>query len=278
MEIPPDARLALGLILLLALAFAALSWAGVGRRRDVVTASLRAAAQLAVIGLALRGVFAAPAATIAVLALMLTAAVATASRRLSGLPHAGRAVLASCVAGAALPLGITFATGAMEVSTRNLIALTGSVVGGTMTSCTLTGRRLADGLRQRRDEVEAWLALGATPRQACLDVARHSVSEALVPALDQTRTVGLVTLPGAFVGALFGGASPGEAARFQLVVLVGLLAAESVAAVTLARMLGAPTVLPTTPQGYQDTEASPAGRPEPEGPSDGHGARGEPDR
>jgi len=31
-----------------------------------------------------------------------------------------------------------------------------------------------------------------------------------------------VTLPGAFVGALFGGASPLVAAQFQLVVLVGI--------------------------------------------------------
>jgi putative ABC transport system permease protein len=53
------------------------------------------------------------------------------------------------------------------------------------------------------------------------------------------RTTGLVTLPGAFVGALFGGAAPLEAARFQLVVLAGLLAAETVAAVVLLRQLAA---------------------------------------
>jgi putative ABC transport system permease protein len=113
-----------------------------------------------------------------------------------------------------------------------------------MTAATLTGRRLLDGLRRRRDEVEGWLALGATPRQAVLPIARAAVSEALVPAIDQTRTVGLVTLPGAFVGALFGGASAVDAARFQIVVLVGLLCAESITAVVIARLLGAPRVLP----------------------------------
>ncbi|MEU0963542.1 ABC transporter permease [Micromonospora aurantiaca] len=35
-----------------------------------------------------------------------------------------------------------------------------------------------------------------------LEVCRTSAGEALVPALDQTPTVGLVTLPGAFVGVL----------------------------------------------------------------------------
>jgi putative ABC transport system permease protein len=51
----------------------------------------------------------------------------------------------------------------------------------------------------------------------------------MVPALDQTRTVGLVTLPGAFVGVLLGGGGPVQAGAVQLLVLVGLLAAETVA-------------------------------------------------
>jgi UDP-glucose/iron transport system permease protein len=53
----------------------------------------------------------------------------------------------------------------------------------------------------------------------------------------------LMVLLTALVGALFGGASPLTAARFQLVVLVGLLAAESVAAVVL-RLLAAVPFLP----------------------------------
>jgi putative ABC transport system permease protein len=113
-----------------------------------------------------------------------------------------------------------------------------------MTAATLTGRRLLSGLRSRRDEVEGWLALGATSRQAVLPIAREAAAEALVPAIDQTRTVGLVTLPGAFVGALLGGASAVAAARFQIVVLIGLLCAESITAVVLARLLGAPRTLP----------------------------------
>ena len=60
---------------------------------------------------------------------------------------------------------------------------------------------------------------------------------ALVPALDQTRNVGLVVLPGAYVGLLLAGASPAEAGRVQFLVLLGLLVAESVAAVLVTRLL-----------------------------------------
>jgi len=141
-------------------------------------------------------------------------------------------------------VGIIVGLPVLARDVRTLVAVSGIVVGGTMTAATLTGRRLLDGLRRRREEVEGWLALGATPRQAVRPIARDAASEALVPALDQTRTVGLVTLPGAFVGALLGGASALGAARFQIVVLVGLLCAESITAVTLAWLLGAPRTLP----------------------------------
>jgi UDP-glucose/iron transport system permease protein len=77
-------------------------------------------------------------------------------------------------------------------------------------------------------------------------IGRAAAGEALRPVLDQTRTTGLVTLPGAFVGALMGGASPLEAGRFQLVVLVCLITAQTIAATLLVRILGRSPVLPTT--------------------------------
>ena len=239
-----DLRLTLALLLLLGLAAAVLTAARVPVRRQVVVAAARAAAQLVLIGLVLGAVFRLPAATAAVLAVMLATASRTAAGRLRDLEHAGRAVLLSCLAGVLPVLVVVFGTGALDLSARYVVALSGITLGGTMTAATISGRQLLAGMRTRRDEVEGWLALGATPRQAVADIARTAVAEALLPAIDQTRTVGLVTLPGAFVGALFGGAGPLAAARFQLVVLVSLLAAEAVAAATLTRLLGAPRHLP----------------------------------
>ena len=47
--------------------------------------------------------------------------------------------------------------------------------------------------------------MGLSRREAVSLVARPAAALALVPGLDQTRTVGLVTLPGAFVGVLLAG-------------------------------------------------------------------------
>jgi putative ABC transport system permease protein len=240
-------RLAVGLLVLLAVALAALTVAGVPQRRAVGIASVRAAVQLALVAAALRGVFAAPVAVVGVLAVMFSVAVWTAARRLRAHAGAARAVALACGAGAAVTIAVIVGLPTLTRDVRTLVAVSGIVFGGCMTAATLAGRRLLDGLHRRRDEVEGWLALGATPRQAVRPIARAAAYEALVPALDQTRTVGLVTLPGAFVGALLGGASATGAARFQLVVLIGLLCAESITATGVVWFLGAPAVLPVEP-------------------------------
>ena len=239
------------MLLLLGAAIGAIAAAGIQIRSQVAVAVLRAAVQLAVIGAVLGLVFRFPGAAALVLAIMLGTATRTAARRLREFAGATRAVLLSSLAGGLCTLVVAFGSGAVAFEVRYVVALGGITLGGTMTACTLAGRQLLSGIRSRRDEVEGWLALGATPRQAGRDIARTAAGEALLPAIDQTRTVGLVTLPGAFVGALFGGASPGTAARFQLVVLVGLLAAEALAAVTLTWLLGAPQPLPLEATGEQ---------------------------
>jgi putative ABC transport system permease protein len=239
-----DLRLVLGLLILLAVAVGALGLAGVWHRRAVVTAALRAAVQLAIVAAALRGVFAAPLAVIPVIAVMFSVATWTSARRLRAHRGAARAVVLACGCGAVVAIGVVLGVPMLERNLRTLVAVAGIVIGGCMTASTLTGRRLADSLDRRRDEVEAWLSVGATPRQAVRELARDAAFDALVPALDQTRTVGLVTLPGAFVGALIGGVGAAGAARFQLAVLVALLCAESLTAVTLAWLLGAPATIP----------------------------------
>jgi len=107
-----------------------------------------------------------------------------------------------------------------------------------MTAATLAGRNFRRTSVARREEIEAWLSLGATPSQAHEEIGHEAVRESLLPTLDQTKSTGLVTLPGAFVGALFGGASPVVAAQFQLVVLAGVALAMTLTGIVVTRMAG----------------------------------------
>ena len=237
------ARTVLALAILLLVAGVVPLVDGVRQARAVVWSAVRGAVQLLVVGLVLGAVFRAPLAVLPVLAVMVAAATATVTPRLAELPVRRRwwrpvAVVAAVTSGAAVTAFVVFATGALALEVRNVVAFGGISVGGAMTASTLAGRRFVAELHGRRPEVEGKLALGATMRQANADLVGVAVAEALVPALDQTRTTGLVTLPGAFVGALFGGASPADAAKFQLVVLAGVALAMTVTAIVVTTIAG----------------------------------------
>ncbi|WP_244256708.1 ABC transporter permease [Kitasatospora cineracea] len=143
------------------------------------------------------------------------------------------------IAAGVLPvLLLLAATGLLPAKGITVIPVAGILIGGALTATSLAGRRALDELRLRHGEVEAALALGFEERDARLEICRTAAATSLVPALDQTRTVGLVTLPGAFVGMLLGGATPVQAGAVQLFVLVALLAVEAVAVTAVLELVG----------------------------------------
>ncbi|MFF1572713.1 ABC transporter permease [Leifsonia sp. NPDC058292] len=226
-----------GVLVLAALATAVLALYRVPHRWSPLLAVLRGAVQLAAISLILAGVITSPVWVGVALAVMFCVAATTATRRV-GWSREHAVMMASAMAlGIAVTLTVVFVSGAIEFSARYVLAIGGIVVGNAMSIATLAGRRFTEAVDGHWDEVEGWLALGATPRQSTLQLARGAVYGALIPAVDQTKTTGLVTLPGAFVGAIFGGVSPLEAGRFQVVVLAAIMAAGAITAVVVAAWL-----------------------------------------
>jgi putative ABC transport system permease protein len=145
-------------------------------------------------------------------------------------------------------VALVLASGTVPLRGAAVVPVAGILVGGAMTATSLAGRRLREELVTRRGEVEAALALGLLPREAVLEIARPSAGTALVPPLDQTRTVGLVTLPGAYVGVLLGGGSPAAAGAAQLLVLIGLLTVEVGAVWIVTELVARGRVLPDLPR------------------------------
>lgn len=203
-------------------------WALDGGWLPPITASVRAVVQLAVVALLVSQLGQDPWLALLFALVMYSVAVLTSGRRVDPRRWWWGAVP---IAAAVLPaVVILLATGVLPFDGLALIALIGQQVGGAMTTTSLAGRRVLAELSMRRGEVEAAVALGFEWRAARLLVARHTAREALIPALDQARTVGTVVLPGAFVGMVLGGASPVDAAIVQLVVLVSLVAVGAIAA------------------------------------------------
>lgn len=224
----------LGVGALVMIATVVLSLARVPDRWAGGVAVLRGMVQLAAISVILTGVITQPLWVAAALSVMFVIASITSTQRIEWSLPRFALVTAGMAAGVAVTLTTVFVSGAIVLTPRYALAIGGIVIGGAMSAATLAGRRLAQATSERWSEIEGWLALGATRRQATADIARYAIREALIPSTDQTKTTGLVTLPGAFVGAIFGGIAPLEAGRFQIVVLAGILTAATLTATVIA--------------------------------------------
>ncbi|GAA2156299.1 ABC transporter permease [Nocardioides koreensis] len=229
---------AAGLLAMTGLTLLLARWAGVGLGLFPLWAIIRAVVQLTVIALLLRGILSVPWTVAGFILLMLTTASWTAMGRLAELWNGRRTAVLGVLAGALVTLVVIFGLRLVDFQVRYLVAVGGIIIGNSMTAATLAGRNFLRGSRARKEEIEAWLSLGATPAQAHEAIGREAVRESLLPTLDQTKSTGLVTLPGAFVGALFGGASPATAAQFQLVVLAGIALTMTVTGIVVTRLAG----------------------------------------
>lgn len=232
-----DVATAVALVVLVAIAAGVSALAGLGVTRAQVTAAARATLQLAVVALVVGAVLRSLVLACLFVLVMLLVAAATSARRMGVTTTQAPWAVLAIAAGVAPVLAVTLALGVLPLNPVGVLPYAGIVIGGAMAAATLTGRRAAQELELQRPQYEAALAVGLTPAEATALVLQPHAAEGLVPGLDQTRTVGLVTLPGAFVGVLLGGGSATDAASAQLLVLVGLLAAQAVTAAVVLRLL-----------------------------------------
>ncbi|MGI9062447.1 MAG: ABC transporter permease [Pseudonocardiaceae bacterium] len=232
----PGLPLALVGVALVAIAVAVSTAGKLGHAGGVVRAALRAALQLAAVSALIAVVLMRLDTSAAFVALMLGVAIATSAKR-SQAGRSGWWVGVAIAAGAVPVLLLILASGAVPLRGVAVVPIGGIVIGGAMTATTLAARHALNAVRDRHGEVEAGMAIGLTDADARREVTRPAAADAMLPALDQTRTVGVVTLPGAFVGMLLGGASAIEAGSVQLLVLLALLAAQAIAVVGVAELV-----------------------------------------
>jgi putative ABC transport system permease protein len=118
----------------------------------------------------------------------------------------------------------------IAMSPRVVIPLGSMIISSAMNTTSLVMSRLHHDLAFNRREVEARLALAQPARQAALPWQRVALRTGMLPTVDQTKVVGLVSLPGAMTGMILAGASPVAAIRLQLLVMYMLLGGNAFAA------------------------------------------------
>lgn len=114
---------------------------------------------------------------------------------------------------------------------RELVPITGMILGNAMSATAVAVERLFADLDARADEMESLVELGATPREAAMPSLAAAIGAGMTPVLANMCAAGIVTIPGMMTGQILAGADPMLAARYQIVVMLMLSAANTIAIV-----------------------------------------------
>ncbi|MEB4207711.1 ABC transporter permease [Mycobacterium sp. 94-17] len=226
-------------LILVAFAAGISLWRRLGLERQLLWAAARALVQLLLVGGALTLLFE-PGRSLwwswAWVAGMVAYAGDVARRRAPEVPRFARLAVAAFAGAAVVTLGVIFGLRVFPLQGRTLVPVAGMMIGNSMTAMVLVARRLVDELRDKRDEVEARLALGQPSGQAASPYLRTALRSAISPQIETTKATGLVFLPGAMTGLILAGVPPLQAVLVQAVVMFLILG--SVAGTTVVVALG----------------------------------------
>jgi putative ABC transport system permease protein len=229
--------IASGLLVMLAVAVS--WWAGQRLERDLITAAVRAAAQLALLGVVLVAILAPDQPLVLSwlwVAVMIVFAGWTVQRRVPQVPRIWLLSMAAFAASAVATLGVLFSFGVFPINSTTVVPLAGLMIGNSMTATVLVARRITAEFKDKRLEIEARLALGQPSAEAARPYLREALRTALIPQIETTKAVGIVFLPGMMVGLLLAGVTPLGAVQAQLVIMYLVLG--SVAVTTSIIALG----------------------------------------
>ena len=159
-----------------------------------------------------------------------------AGRRGAGVPRARIAATVGVAVGTSATLVALLAGRIIATQPRVIVPVGGMIVSAAMLAAGIALRRLREDAHAARPAIEARLSLGQSAREAFLPHQRSALRTALIPAIDSTKVVGLISLPGAMTGLILAGVDPLTAIRYQIVVMYMLLAATALAALTCGRL------------------------------------------
>ncbi len=137
--------------------------------------------------------------------------------------------IVSIVAASLLLLIPFFLLGIFPLVARYVIPTGSILIGNAMNVSSLAIDRYRGEIKNRRAEVEAYLALGAQQELAASACLKQGILSALIPSIDNMKNLGLVWIPGVMTGMLLGGADPVEAASIQIAIFTSVFAAGMIA-------------------------------------------------
>jgi putative ABC transport system permease protein len=213
-------------LILVGVAVALAHWQGLRLEGEILWASLRAIVQLLAVGYVLVVLLDPDTPVIFAwcwVAAMIGFSALTVRRRAPEVPGMASLAVFALLASAAVSLGVVFGLGVYPTVGRAIVPIAGMMIGNSIGGLVVAARRIIAELSERRDEIEARLALGLTWQDASKPFVRSALRTALTSQIESTKAVGLVFLPGAMTGLILAGAKPVDAVLVQAALMYLIL-------------------------------------------------------
>jgi putative ABC transport system permease protein len=199
--------------------------------KEIIISVLRAVIQLAIVGYVLDIIFGLenPIFTILLVLIMLINAAINTKNRGEGIRNVVKISFVSMFLGTSVTMVVLVLSGALKFVPNEIIPVAGMVISNAMVAIGLSYRNLNNSFKNRREEVEAKLSLGADIKDAVSGILGESIKIAIIPTIDSAKTLGIVSLPGMMTGLILAGASPLMAIKFQIMVTFMIISSSSIA-------------------------------------------------
>ncbi|MGT2686508.1 ABC transporter permease [Streptococcus porcinus] len=206
-------------------------WQKLKLEKEIIVGAIRAVIQLLIVGFVLDYIFGYknPIFTALLLLFMIVNASYNAAKRGKGVGNAFKISFVAIALGASITLSVLIFSGILEFVPNQMIPVGGMIISNSMVAIGLCYKQLLDSFRDKQEEVETKLALGADILPASIDIIRDVIRTGMVPTIDSAKTLGIVSLPGMMTGLILAGTSPIQAVKYQMMVTFMLLATTSIA-------------------------------------------------
>lgn len=211
-------------------------WQKLGLEKEIIIGTVRSTVQLLAIGYVLQFIFHAGNVLFILILIIMMIGVASwnASRRSAQLSGIFWRIAAALAVTEVVTMGLLVLLGLVSPTPQYLIPMSGMIIGSAMIVSSLFLNHMNRETVASRGEIEALLSLGATRRQAIQDVLKRAVKASMIPTFDTMKTIGLVQLPGMMTGMIVAGASPVEAVRYQILIMLSFSSSAAISAVLIS--------------------------------------------
>jgi putative ABC transport system permease protein len=212
---------------------------------DAAIALARGIVQIVIMGSLLVLLLKAPRwSSVFLLAAMIVAAGSISAKRAKNVPGAQKVSTYSIAAGAGLVTAVMTWAGVIDSAITSLIPVGSMIIANAMNTNGLALNRFRSEVLAHSGEIEAALALGASPERTIASYTEASIHSSLIPAIDNLRSLGIVWIPGLMTGMLISGSDPLYAAIYQFAVIAMILASSGLTSLLSTTMIRAQVFSP----------------------------------